>query len=169
MRAGTAGEIAAVVKGVNETLDTVVDKLFLVRADSRLHSFPLSVTDVDMNWTFVNSPVEKLLGVRRADVIGKQCSNWNAAICKTKDCGINRLRRNELVTVFEQQGRDFRVDSSFLTNKKGEKVGHLEFVRDTSAETKANKYRADEVRPASRKPETDGLRPARSRYRRAAR
>lgn len=36
--------------------------------------FPLSVTDNNRNWTFINKPVEEMLGVKRKDVVGKPCS-----------------------------------------------------------------------------------------------
>jgi len=54
--------------------------------------FPLSVTDIDMNWTFINRPVEMFLNVTREQVMGKQCNNWNAHICNTENCGIARLQ-----------------------------------------------------------------------------
>ncbi len=139
------GNSRKLLEGVNETLDVMAEKIFWYEQILDSIPFPLSVTDNDMNWTFVNRPVEKFLGVRRAEVIGKQCSNWGAAICKTKDCGVNRLRQNELVTIFQQQDRDFRVESSYLANKKGERIGHIEVVQETSAETKASRYRAGEV------------------------
>jgi PAS domain S-box-containing protein len=91
---------------------------------------PMSVTDMDMNWTFINKPVEKFIGVKRKKVIGKQCSEWNAKICKTENCGVERLRKNKPVTFFEQMGGYFRVDSSYIMDNKGKKVGHIEFVQD---------------------------------------
>jgi PAS domain-containing protein len=54
---------------------------------------PITVTDADMNWTFVNKAVEDFLGTKREDMYGKPCSNWNAHICNTEDCGIACARR----------------------------------------------------------------------------
>ena len=92
--------------------------------------FPLSITDMKRNWTFINKPVEDFLGVNRASVLGKQCSNWGAGICLTENCGINRLECGQNQTFFNQQGMDFEVISSYLTNTKGKKVGHIEIVED---------------------------------------
>jgi methyl-accepting chemotaxis protein len=107
--------------------------------------FPLSVTDNDMNWTFINKPVEQFLKVKRETVIGHHCSNWNANICKTENCGIARLRKNFLVTFFEQSGMSFKVDTSYLTNTKGERVGHVEAVSDITGLASARKYQQNAV------------------------
>jgi methyl-accepting chemotaxis protein len=107
--------------------------------------FPLSVTDMNMNWTFINKPVEGMLGIKRADVLGHQCSDWNANICKTENCGIARLRKNFLETFFDQGGGNFRVDTSYLYNLKGEKVGHVEVVQDISKLVASTRYQEKAV------------------------
>lgn len=94
--------------------------------------FPLSITDMNMNWTFINKPVETFLGVKRDKVVGHQCSEWNASICNTEKCGIARLRKTFTQTFFDQQGGNFQVDTSYLYNTRGEKVGHIEAVQDIS-------------------------------------
>ena len=91
---------------------------------------PMSVTDMNMNWTFVNKAVEDMLKVKRREVIGKQCHNWGASICKTENCGVEKLRRGKEVTFFEQFGGYFRVDTNYIMDKKGNKIGHVEFVQD---------------------------------------
>ncbi len=89
---------------------------------------PLSITDMDMNWTFVNKTVEGLIEKKRSEIVGQQCSNWGANICNTEDCGVKCLKRGRSKTFFYQWETDFRVDTHFLLNRKGEKVGHLEIV-----------------------------------------
>ncbi len=37
---------------------------------------PISVTDLNMKWTFINKPVEDFLKLKRKKVLGKHCSNW---------------------------------------------------------------------------------------------
>jgi methyl-accepting chemotaxis protein len=107
--------------------------------------FPLSVTDMDMNWTFINKPTEDFLGVKRKDVIGRQCNNWNANICNTENCGIARLRNNFKQTFFNQMGGDFQVDTSYLLDSKGERVGHIEVVQDISRLVAGTQYQATAV------------------------
>lgn len=107
--------------------------------------FPISVTDLDMNWTFINKPVEDLLKVRRQEIIGNQCSQWNADICNTEDCGVIGLRRGQLENFFKQQGRDFKVNTEYINNLKGEKIGHIEIVQDITAQSKVTDYLKQEV------------------------
>ncbi|MCL2565656.1 MAG: methyl-accepting chemotaxis protein [Defluviitaleaceae bacterium] len=105
---------------------------------------PLSVTDKDMNWTFINKVVEDMLGVKRKDITGKHCSSWGAGICNTKDCGIMRLRKGFNETLFAQFGKDFQVTTNYLYNDDGAISGHVEAVRDISDLT-AKTREADEV------------------------
>jgi X-X-X-Leu-X-X-Gly heptad repeat protein len=105
--------------------------------------FMLSVTDAKRNWTFINKPGEGMLGLKRAEVLGKPCKNWGAGICGTDNCGINCLERGQLATTFEQMGMDFKVDIGYLTDMKGRTSGHIEVVQDISAMVKQQK--AEEV------------------------
>ncbi len=107
--------------------------------------FPISVTDMDMNWTFINKPVEGLLKTTRKDVAGKQCDNWGAGICNTLDCGIQSLRRNVLKTFFDQWGSNFQVDVAYLTNRKGERIGHIEVVQEITSLVVGRDYQKSAV------------------------
>ncbi len=94
--------------------------------------FPISVTDNNMNWTFINKPVEDILKVKRDDVLGKHCSNWGAGICKTDKCGINCLRSGKNITYFNQINKNFQVNTNYLFDENNQKVGHIEVVQDIS-------------------------------------
>lgn len=107
--------------------------------------FPISVTDLEMNWTFVNRATETFLGRTRAELMGRQCSEWQANICKTPNCGIACLRRGQHQTLFEQNGGNFQVDVSYIKNARGENVGHVEIVQDISVMVKASRYMEGEV------------------------
>ena len=109
---------------------------------SRSH---ISVTDNNMKWTFINQATTNAIGVKREDVLGQPCSNWNAAICNTQDCGVRCLNRGEGITAFEQGGMNFQVNTAYLTNTKGEKIGHIEVVQDMSAVVKSSDYNKTEV------------------------
>ncbi|QUX96247.1 hypothetical protein C0J08_12960 [Marinomonas sp. CT5] len=93
---------------------------------------PLSVTDLDMKWTFVNSAATDPLGVKRADVLGMHCSNWGANICNTEDCGVNCLRKDKPTTFFNQWDKDFRVDTFYIHGLDGKEIGHVEYVQEVS-------------------------------------
>lgn len=103
---------------------------------------PISVTDMKLNWTFINRAVENFLGKKRAEVIGKHCSNWGAAICNTDNCGITCLNRGQSSTMFNQMGMDFKVDVSFIKDPSGKKIGHIELVSDITEMMKNQKEEA---------------------------
>lgn len=107
--------------------------------------FPMSVTDMDLNWTFINKVVEDLTGLKRTEALGKQCSTWNSALCSSGNCNIIKLRENQPQVIFEQKNRHYQVDSSYILNSKGEKIGHIEIVQDLTAKTRAANYQQVEV------------------------
>jgi methyl-accepting chemotaxis protein len=139
------GDFRKIVDGVNRTLDVVVDKIFWYEQLLDAVPFPLSVTDADMNWTFINKPVEQFLGVRRGDVLGKPCATWSAGICRTKDCGIECLRAGRPQTTFNQAGRDFQVDTAYIHDARGRQIGHIEVVQETTARVRVAEYQRAEV------------------------
>jgi len=128
--------------------------------------FPLQVADLGRNTTFINKAVERLLGINRNDVIGKQCSDiWNAEICKTPDCGIECLSRNQPTTAFNQFGLNFKVDTSYLTDSNGTRTGTIEVVQDITEMLEAQRKEAalqqgliDEQKAAQDILETNNLR-----------
>ncbi|MCL2087930.1 MAG: methyl-accepting chemotaxis protein [Oscillospiraceae bacterium] len=101
--------------------------------------FPLSITDKDMKWTFINRPTENFLGKKRAEVMGQHCSNWGAAICNTNNCGVRCLGRGENSTTFNQMNMDFKVDVAYLTDKNGNNSGHIEIVQDITTMVQSQK------------------------------
>jgi hypothetical protein len=107
--------------------------------------FPLSVTDMNMKWTFVNRPVEEMLKTKRAALTGKPCSNWGAAICNTEKCGVTCLRSGKPQTLFDQWGMHFKVDSSYITDGSGKKIGHVELVQDITATTKFRNQQVESI------------------------
>jgi len=102
---------------------------------------PISVTDLNMNWTFINKPVEDMLGVKRRQVMGKHCSNWGAKICNTEDCGVHCLRGDKGETLFDQFGMNFHVATNYLYNLRGKQIGHIEVVSDITEKTQLGKLK----------------------------
>jgi methyl-accepting chemotaxis protein len=145
-----AGRFQEVVAAIQASNIRMVERCNLYEQILDAIPFPLSVTDRDMRWTFINAPVEKLLGVKRKDVLGKACENWKADICRTENCGIARLRKGQLATRFKQQGMNFRVDTAYLKDLKGESVGHVEVVQDITGLVRVGEYQREELGKISR-------------------
>jgi len=101
---------------------------------------PLTVTDLDMHWIFVNKTTEQLLKRTREQVIGRHCSEWQAHICNTEKCGIASLRNGRPRTNYMQDmgngtSRGMQVDTSYIVDKVGIRLGHVEIVTDIHAQT----------------------------------
>jgi methyl-accepting chemotaxis protein len=129
--------LAAVTLGISLILALVITqwithRVYWLESILDVMPYPISVTDMHRRWTFINKPVEGLLGKKRAALLGQPCSNWGAGICNTENCGLNCLERGQEETAFAQGGMNFKVVSEFLTNKNGKQVGHIEVVEDVS-------------------------------------
>lgn len=145
------GEFKTLTQAFNETLDKFVEKTYWYEAMLDSIPFPISVTDMNMNWTFFNKPAIAIMGKERADFIGKQCNNWNADICKTESCGIAMLRKGTSTSYFTQPGvdMDFQVDTVYLKDALGNKIGHIEVVQDISQGKRSAVYNQKEIQRLS--------------------
>jgi methyl-accepting chemotaxis protein len=125
-------DVKKLVFAVNNALDSISEqqgkkaRFYL----SILNSLPtpLSVTDLNENWTFINKTTEAMISVKCDDVLGMHCSNWGANICNTEKCGIKALRRGESESIFEQGGGHFKTLVSYLKDPDDNVIGHLETV-----------------------------------------
>ena len=93
---------------------------------------PISVTDSDMKWTFINKGTEDFLRKKREDVVGEHCSKWGAKICNTQDCGIACAKRGVFQTQFTEQDLNFQVDVAILKDSQGADMGYVEVVQDVT-------------------------------------
>ncbi|NLV27238.1 MAG: hypothetical protein GXY48_08760 [Methanomicrobiales archaeon] len=128
-----------------ETISELLSKIEWYESVLDAIPFPMSVTDMEMNWTFINRSTEKMLNVNRKDVQGKHCSNWGANICNTSQCGIELLRKGKTFGEFEQAGGHFRTNVAYIEGKNGAKVGHIEIVTDVTDITSVNNYLRDAI------------------------
>lgn len=143
--ANSKGELARLGKSLVALANGINERIFWYESILDSIPFPISVTDMDMKWTFVNKPVEQLLKVKRAEVLGKTCNHWNANICNTENCGIYCLRHNQPRTFFDQNGGSYQVDSTYILNTAGERVGHIETVQEITRLVASMRYQDREV------------------------
>jgi PAS domain S-box-containing protein len=104
---------------------------------------PITVTDADTKWTFINEAVEKFLGITLEDAIGKPCSNWGSSICNTEDCGIACARRGLHQTYFSQGDSSYQVDVAMLKDVNEKIMGYIEIVQDITNLKQITKKQAD--------------------------
>jgi len=104
---------------------------------------PISVTDANANWTFINSAVEKFLKISHKDVIGKQCNFWNINICNTPECGIECAKRGEKHTYFSHKDLSYEVNVETLKSLDNKTMGYLEVMHDVTNLKKMAKKQAE--------------------------
>ena len=144
------GDYRSIVDGVNRTLDMVVDKNDWYEAIIDAVPFPIHVTDNDMKWTFLNKPFEALLVKEgrikdRVAALGLPCSNAAANICNAEGCGIKQLQKGVSESFFDWCGSGCKQDTSYLVNRKGERIGYVEVVQDLTGMIRNRDYTKEEI------------------------
>lgn len=94
--------------------------------------YMISVTDMDMNWTFVNKAEANAMGKSRQELIGLNCANMKTDVCGTENCGVACLRRGINCTSYRENGVGLEIGLQYVYDKKGNKIGHLEAVHDVT-------------------------------------
>ncbi len=139
------GQYKNIVQGFNGTFEEVVSKMFLYEEIIDSVPFPVSVTDMDRKWIFINKALEETLGRKRDEVIGESCADRNASICNTEDCGIECLQRGINETAFGEDDKHYMVTTEYLYNAEGEKIGYIELMQDDTLLFEADQYQEKET------------------------
>ncbi|MFA6598222.1 MAG: methyl-accepting chemotaxis protein [Ignavibacteriaceae bacterium] len=124
-------EIGSLSRAIKEMTNKVVDKVFWY--ESMLDSVPviISATDMDLNWQFINDPCSKFLNLDRAKAIGENAAKYGA------DKGIDDLKKGIVTPPFLMNDRWLSLQASYIKDRKGERIGHIEVVQDIT-EIKGN-------------------------------
>jgi len=104
---------------------------------------PISVTDYDSKWTFINDAVEKFMGITIDEAIGKPCSSLNSEICNTDACGINCAKRGVNQTYFTHKASSYQIDVAILKNIDQKIMGYIEILHDITDIKQITKKQAD--------------------------
>ena len=139
------GDYSRVIAGFNKTLDNIVETTNWYEQILNAIPFPISVTDADMNMTFLNKPSLDILKRPKEELLGQNCQAWNGEVCGTKDCGIVRLRQGFERTMAGRDGKVNQIDVSYLRNANGEVIGHVEVLQDVTETARKSNYEAVEV------------------------
>lgn len=98
---------------------------------------PVSITDLNKNWLFINKAYEKLIGQKRNEILGLNCANANFKICKTEDCEIHKLKENQINKVFfSHNERDFESESTYIKDRNNTDIGFISTLSDITEEKK---------------------------------
>ncbi|MCL2460710.1 MAG: PAS domain-containing protein, partial [Euryarchaeota archaeon] len=91
---------------------------------------PISVTDLNEKWTYINENLESMSNLHREDVLGMNCSGWGTNICNTEQCAIKALKRGETESVFEHGRGHYKTLASYLQDPDGNAIGHVVVIVD---------------------------------------
>jgi len=128
-------ELGVLALNLNQAFEKATENMFWYENIINAIPFPVSVTDNNMKWTFLNKAVEDIAKVKASEMLGKNCNNWGANICNTDNCGVRCAERGNgqgrsYFTQPQFPGKEFLVDCSFIYNNKKEKIGYIEVIQD---------------------------------------
>ena len=100
--------------------------------------FSISVTDMDMHWTFCNKAALQSMNLTSlSDVLGRHCSNKGSNLCNTPRCGIERLRKGEHEVINHLPGgKTLKNYLSYLLDEDGKPMAHVELGMDITETTR---------------------------------
>ena len=111
--------------------------------------FPISVTDMNMKWTFINRAVEKMIQNKRQHVVGRACDNWNTAACNTENCPLSRLKNDETLTNLVLDGLNYKAEAAYVHDQRGERIGMMETLVDITSISRISQYMQREIKRVS--------------------
>ncbi len=122
-----------IVKGVNKTIDSLVNYLDYI-------AIPIVLVDMDFKVHFMNKSALSLIGETNQATIGKQCSDYfKSDDCNSEKCALCQcMKKGEPVTE-ETVARPggLELDISYtgvpIKDENGKVVGAMEFVVDLTA------------------------------------
>ena len=129
-------ELGQLAAALNKAFAKVAEKVFWFEGVLNAVPFSVSVTDLDMHWTFANTACVKSLGKTCfKEIEGKHCSEKKGDLCDTPNCGIEQLRKgNGQVQFTGANGRTTQVLLTYLKDLQGNDIGHVEIGRDVTEE-----------------------------------
>jgi PAS domain S-box-containing protein len=133
------------IKGQTKELEITVHRY---RSILNAVPVPITVTDLDAKWTFLNTSAEKVFGIPLKDALGKSCSNWNVNICNTQNCSIECAKRGLKQAFFTHKGFSYKVDVEILKDVKNEPIGYIEAIQDITQVEKMARTEAENASAA---------------------
>jgi CheY-like chemotaxis protein/signal transduction histidine kinase len=103
-------------------------------------SLPISVTDVNANWAFMNKALEDYFDITYKEALGKPCSSLQTPICNTEECGIECAKKGLKQTYISYGDLFYEVSIETLKNINDKEIGYIEIMHDiTNLKTMAKK------------------------------
>ncbi|UUX92682.1 methyl-accepting chemotaxis protein [Methanoplanus endosymbiosus] len=137
------------LKEYENKIDELTSSASLYKSILDAVPFPISVTDMDMNWIYMNPATARMANVDPERAKGTHCSSWGTAICNTENCAFKQLRRGKNDAFFDQTGQNFKCNMAYVRNESGQDIGMMEIVQDVSDMVRVTNYLNNEVSKAA--------------------
>ncbi len=110
--------------------------------ESILDALPLavSVTDLDMHWTFLNHKTEEISGLERATTIGWPWKTWVSPDGNPGGSPLSQFKDGTCTLQVEHQGKYYQAQCAYVHNADGANVGMMEVLTDITAMKKVSDY-----------------------------
>ncbi|QYZ78399.1 PAS domain S-box protein [Methanofollis formosanus] len=111
--------------------------------------YPITVTDMAMNWTAMNTAFAESFSLDRDHQIGRHCSATNGPLCHNDGCGIKQLQKSgkdAITTYFDVGEENFQLYCAYLKDAVGQRAGHIEIVQDITVIKEQEKQAKDNAR-----------------------
>lgn len=111
---------------LHKTLDIITDRMAWYKAVIDSIPFPVSVTDLNDRWLYLNAPALEVAGTQSLhEVFGRPATTWSNKENRgnSAESSFFSLRNNTL-------NRFFHGQASGLIDRRGKLIGHIEVMQD---------------------------------------
>lgn len=136
-------------EAVSQMYDAAHERNYWYESILNTIPFGISVTDMDMRWTFCNKAALESMNKTAAECLGRPCCEKNGNLCNTPNCGIEQLRRgiSQFTNTFPS-GKTMLLDLHYLVDSTGKRIGHVEISKDITEEITLRREAKDAARKA---------------------
>ncbi len=143
-------EFGIIAQYINDLQRKIKDRIVWYQNILDALPFPVSVTDMNMKWSFINKAVEEMINKKRDQVIGQPCNNWNTAACNTENCPLDRLKAGQSQSFLELYGLNLKAEAAYVHDASGVKIGMMEVLIDVTEIARVSDYMQNEINTLSK-------------------
>ncbi|EHQ36033.1 PAS domain-containing protein [Methanoplanus limicola] len=102
--------------------------------------FPVSVTDMDMKWIYMNPATAMIADMDPGESIGLHCSNWSTSLCNTEHCAFKQLHSGKNEAYLDHTDKKYKCNMAYVQDNEGHNIGMMEIIQDISDVAEISDY-----------------------------
>ncbi|MDL2268132.1 response regulator, partial [Desulfovibrio sp. OttesenSCG-928-G15] len=121
-------------QSLGRAFDVITDKMWWYKAVIDSIPFPIYVTDMNERWTYLNAPALSNIGASSLGaVLGQKAVPWGEEQPPSRDAaGYSGARAKAIYRYNPERKRFFQGQASYLLDKSGRSIGHIEAMQDVT-------------------------------------